>query len=93
MTNEQLAEKYAKRAQRCIAAMKIFIICILAVIAVLVIFVLIASGLNMQQSNAFGMQLGMLIIAIPAVACAVCAIVTMTIAYITMFKLKRLGKD
>lgn len=93
MTNEQLAQKYAKRVQRCIAAMKIFLICVLAMIAVLVIFVLIANGLNMKESNPLGFQWGMLIIAMPAVLCAMGAIITMIIANITMFRFKKLGAD
>ena len=93
MTNEQLAQKYANSLNRCLTALKISVIGAIAAIAVLVVFALIAGGAQMQESNPQGLLLGVVIPGIIAVACVVCALISLLTATITMKKLKRLGAD
>ena len=61
MTNEQLAQKYSNRLSKCLAAVKILMICAIVAVAALVIFALIALVTKMQDSNPDGVLLGAII--------------------------------
>lgn len=93
MTNEQLAQKYASRAQKCLTVIKVLMICAVVAIAVLIIFAAIAVGVNMQESNPQGMLLGIVIPGMLAVACVIGALAALLTATITINKLKKLGAD
>lgn len=93
MTNEQLAQKYAKRLKKCLAAIKVFIICAIAAIAALVVFILIAVLSGMQEGNPNGLLLGVIIPGTFAVACVIGAIATLVTAKITITEFKKLGAD
>lgn len=93
MTNEQLAQKYANWAQKCLAALKILIICAVAVIGVLAVFAAIAFSINMQESNPTGFLVGLLILSMLAVVCIICALIVLFKAAIAIKKLKNLGAD
>ena len=93
MTNEQLAQKYANRLNKCLAAIKILMICVMVAIAALVIFAFIALGLNMQKSNPEGLLLGVIIPGFTAAACIIGVLATIITAKIAMNGLKKLGTD
>lgn len=93
MTDEQLAQIYANRLNKCLAALKISVISAISAIAVLVVFALIAGGVHMQESNPQGLLLGLLILSMIAVACVIGALISLLTATITIKKLKKLGAD
>lgn len=93
MTNEQLAQNYANRAQKCLAAIKILIIGAIAAVAVLVVFASIALGVHMQESNPQGLLLGLIILGMLAAVCVIGALAALLTAIITIKKLKNLGAD
>lgn len=90
MTNEQLAQMYADRLKKCLAAIKIFVIGAMAAVAALIIFAMIALGVNMQESNPYGLLLGVIILGVLAVACVLGAMATLVAAKITVNKFKKL---
>ena len=92
MNKEQLAEKYATRINKCLLALKILIISAGVSIAALVIFVVIAGGVNLWESNADGVLLGIVIPGIVASACVTGALAVLIAAKITIKKLKKLGR-
>ena len=90
MDKEQLAEKYAKRLNKCLWAVKIFIISSAVAIAALVIFAFVAGGTGLKDSNPDGVLLGVIIPGMCAAACVIGAIAVLITAKITMNKLKKL---
>lgn len=93
MNNEQLAKIYANRLNKCLLAIKIFMISAMTAIAALVAFALIAICVNMQESNPQGVLLGIVVLGLFAAACVIGALSTLLTAKITMTKLKKLGAD
>ena len=93
MDKEQLAERYASRLARCLAAVKILIISSVTAIAALIIFTAVAFGINMQDSNPEGLLLGVIIVGFVAVACVVGALSAIVTAKITLTRLKKLGAE
>lgn len=93
MTNEQLAQKYSNRLNKCLAAIKVLMICAIVAIAALVIFAIIALGVKMQESNPDGVLLGVIIPGIIAVACVIGALSALVTAKIVMSKFKKLAAD
>lgn len=93
MTNEQLAQKYVNRLNKCFAAIKILIICAIVAVAALVIFAVIAVAVSMPKSNPDGMLLGVIIPGAFAVVCIIGAFSALVTAKIVMSKFKKLGAD
>lgn len=93
MNNEQLAQKYANRLNKCLLAIKIFIISAVVAVVTLLIFILAASGSSLKDSNPNGVLLGVIICGMFAAACVIGAIAVLCTAKITITKLKKLGAD
>lgn len=92
MDKEQLAKTYATRINKCLLAVKIFIISAVVAVAALLIFTLAASGSSLKDSNPEGVLLGVIICGMFAAACVIGALSAIVTAKITMTKLKKLSQ-